>query len=269
MKNNMKKISVLIMACSMGVAAQAQLIDPLTGSLSGYTDYLVNDVSHAGGLGISFTSSASGLSANYVGTGTSAEQALFLAPVGSFSTIFAVGDMLTVNVNIANTVPLYDFGLAVAANNPSAATAAADSTGAWSSRGLFDWASVSYRQGQTAIRNNTSISGSVVTAANVINGVASSAITELFIEWNSADVFTLGYFNGATQITSEMATFAPGSTIGSEIGFYADTRATGNSLGFFNNLTISPIPIPEPTAMALCGLGGLLGLVGWMRRKNS
>ena len=105
MKNYAKKIGVLIMACSMGVAAQAQIIDPLTGSLSGYTDYLVNDGSHGGGLGISFTSSASGLSANYVGTGTSAEQALFLAPASSFSTTFAVGDMLTVNVNMLSTVP--------------------------------------------------------------------------------------------------------------------------------------------------------------------
>jgi hypothetical protein len=37
MKNNMKKISVLIMACSMGVAAQAQLIDDFSGTLSPYT----------------------------------------------------------------------------------------------------------------------------------------------------------------------------------------------------------------------------------------
>jgi hypothetical protein len=38
-----------------------------------------------------------------------------------------------------------------------------------------------------------------------------------------------------------------------------------NTIGSMNDLTIS---VPEPTAMALCGLGGFLGLVGWMRRKK-
>src|ERR1039457_1421953 len=96
----MKKISAIIIAGSLGLAVQAQVIDPLTGGLGGYTTYQVLDNSLGAGQGVSFTDSGSGLQANYVGTGTSAEQALFLAPASSFSTPFVVGDTLTVNVAI-------------------------------------------------------------------------------------------------------------------------------------------------------------------------
>ena len=126
MRNNIKKLGLLItMACSMGVAAQAQLIDPLTGSLGGYTTTMVLENSLGAGQGVSFTSSASGLLANYVGTGTTAEQALFWAPASSFSTTFAVGDRLTVNVAVPtmtiNNSLTEDFGLAIAAATPIAA----------------------------------------------------------------------------------------------------------------------------------------------------
>ncbi len=255
----------------MGVAVQAQIIDPLTGrntaggSLIGYTPYLVLDNSSGAGQGLTFPSSSSGLSAAYLGTGTSAEQALFLSPANTFSTTFAVGDRLTVNVAMPSNSIAMDFGLAVSANNPTSAS----SGNGYNSRTLFDWASISVRPSQTAIRANSSVSGTLTTANGVLSGVSPTTVAQLFIDWASADVFYLGYIDTSSALhVSEEVTFAGTSTIGADIGFYGDLRATGTSLGYFSNLAISPIPVPEPTSLAICGMGGLLGLAGWMRRKN-
>jgi hypothetical protein len=261
--NNMKKISALIAICSTGLALHAQsIIDPLTGGLGSYTGTLLLDNSSGAGQGVSFTSSASGLQANYVGTGTTAEQALFLAPVSSFSSVFAVGDMLSVNVAVPASTNQMDFGLAISA---TATPTAAGSGNAYNSRATFDWASISVRPSQSAIRVNTSISGTVTTGSNVA-GVGSTAnISELFIDWVSADSFQLGYISNGVPVIDATANFAPGSAIGAAIGFYGDLRATGTSLGEFNNLTISPIP--EPTTLALCSMG-LAGMIAWARRKK-
>ncbi len=263
---NMKKVGALIAVCSMGLAVQAQLIDTLTGSLGGYTDTPVLDNSLGAGQGVSFTSSASGLQNNYVGTGTTAEQALFWTPASSFSTTFAVGSMLTVNVAVPNGTQsgsvTEDFGLAIAAASPVAASAG----NSWNSRTAFDWASISVRPPQSSIRANSSISGTLVTGNGVLSSVGSSTVSQLFIQWVSADVFTLGYIDtSAVQHISETITFAGASTIGTEIGFYGDLRATGQSLSSFSNLAISPIP--EPSTLAMCGMG-LAGLFVGLRRKK-
>jgi hypothetical protein len=265
----MKTISAILVACSIGLGVQSQIIDPLTGSLSGYTTTMVLDNSLGAGGGVSFTGSGSGLQANFVGTGTPAEQALFLAPVTSFSTIFAVGDRLTVNVAVPNGPQsgsyTADFGLAIAATATPTAASAGNS---WNSRTLFDWASVSVRPPQSSIRVNSSISGTLVTGTGVLSGVGSSTVSQLFIDWVSADVFTLGYIDtSAVQHVSRTITFAGASTIGTAIGFYSDMRNQGGitTLGNFTDLTISPIP--EPATVTLWGLGGFLGLVGWIRRK--
>ena len=255
----MKKISAIILAGSIGLAVQAQVIDPLTGGLSGYTTYQILDNSAGAGQGVSFTSSALGLQASYVGTGTTAEQALFLAPVSSFSTPFVVGDTLTVNVAIPVSSTQMDFGLAIAAANPSSAS----SGNSWNSRTLFDWASISVRPSQTAIRGNTSISGTLTTGFSPLTAAANT-VSQLYITWVSTDVFSLGYVDtSSVSHLWQTVTFAGASTIGTDIGFYGDLRATGTSLGDFTNLTITP----EPSTLALCGMG-LAGVGAMMRRKN-
>ena len=251
---NIKTISALTLACSAAVATQAQVIDPLNGNGGiSYTTYLVNDGSGGAGDGVSFTQGGSGLTANYVGGAAFAEQALYLAPVTAFSTTFVVGDTLELSVSQpASSTPM-DIGLAISGSNPVAG-----------SRTAFDWASVSVRPSQTSIRNNSDVSGALVTGANVINGVAPTSVSALYIQWVSADVFNLGYIDtSSVQHQSESVTFNAGSSIGSEIGIYGDLRAVGNSLGPVSNLTI----VPEPSTLALCGMG-FAGLVGLARRKK-
>jgi hypothetical protein len=268
-KQIMKKIGSVIAAFSIGLAVQAQVIDPLTGSLSGYTTTMVLENSLGAGNGVSFTDSGSGLQANFVGTGSTPEQALFLAPLSYFSTTFAVGDRLTVNLAVPDGPQsgsyTADFGLAVSA---TATPTAAGSGNGYNSRTTFDWASISVRPPQSSIRENSSISGVLVTGANVHTGVAASTVTQLYIDWVSTYVFTLGYVANNTAYVGETVTFNSGSTIGAAIGFYSDMRNQGGitTLGNFTDLAIAPIP--EPAAMTLCGLGGLLGLAGWLRRKK-
>lgn len=259
---NSKKIGALIAVCSMALAAQAQVIDPLTGSLAGYTTTAILDNGLGNGAGVSFSSSASGLSASYAGPGATAEQSLFWAPASSFSTVFAVGSRLLVNVAMPSSSIQNDFGLAIAAT-PVAASAG----NSWNSRTLFDFASISYRPSQTSIRANSSISGTLVTANGVIGSVAAPTVSALYIDWNSPLSFTLGYIDSSSVgHISETVTFNSGSAIGTDIGFYGDLRnAGGTTLSFFNNLTITPIP--EPSTVALCGVG-LAGLFAAVRRKK-
>ncbi|HTV63163.1 MAG TPA: PEP-CTERM sorting domain-containing protein [Verrucomicrobiae bacterium] len=262
----MNKISAItiVVACSLGVAAQGQtIIDPLTGSLIGnYTDYLVNDSGSDGASSTTFTESASGLQANFVGTVADPEQALFLAPAGDFSTTFAVGDTLMVDTAVANSSIEEDLGLAISADDPVAAGANGNT------RGDFDWASISLRPSQTAIRQNTSISGTVTTASDVItlNTTTFPEVTALYISWDTPLTFTLGYVINGVETPDDTVTFESGSTIGDEIGFYGDMRDSGGTtLGDFTDLTISPIP--EPSTLALCGMG-LAGSLLVLRRKK-
>jgi hypothetical protein len=257
----MKKISALTVVCSLGLAAQAQIIDPLdgTGGIS-YSTTLVLDNSH-GVSGASFTSTGSGLSVNFVGTTSDPEQALFLANTTAFSTTFAVGDILSVLTSVPASGITDDFGLAIAATKTPTAASAGNS---WNSRPLTDYAEIALRPSQNAVVGSYSISGAIGSATQI--GVSSTAnISELYVKWVSADVFTFGYVRGGVSIDDYTSTFAGSSTIGTAIGFYGDIRATGTSIGTFSDLTIAPIP--EPSTLALSGLG-FAGLLLAARRKN-
>lgn len=259
----MKRIGLTIIGCLIVAAVQAQVIDPLNGdSLSGYTTTLVLDNSDGAGSGVSFSDSSGALIASFTGTVSDPEQALFLAPASSFSTTFAVGDTLFVNTAVPASSTTEDFGLAISA---TATPTAAGSGNGYNSRTTFDWASISVRPSQSSVRVNTSISGTLTTGSNVA-GVGSTAnISELFINWVSADSFQLGYVSNNVAVVDAAANFASGSTIGTAIGFYGDIRTTGTSLGTLSNLTIAPIP--EPSTTALFGVG-LISSVFMLRRKK-
>jgi hypothetical protein len=258
----MKRISFFVLAaCSANLAAQAQLIDAFTGeSLGSYTTVPILDNSTGGGEGVSFTDSSSGLTASYVGTGSSAEQSLFLT-----STALPVGDALVVYTSIPVSGTTEDLGLAISSSSPVAASSA----NGWSSRTSFDFATISVRPSQTSIRQNTSIGGTLTTSADVLNGVAANTVTGLVIENLGSEQFTLGYLSGNSFISDDTVTFEGGSTVGSEIGIYGDLRSTGTSLGTLSGLTIESVSaVPEPTSLAMAGMG-LAGLgMAWRRRNK-
>jgi len=261
----MKRIGLTVIGCLIGMAVQAQIIDTLNGdSLSEYTSTLVLDNSDGAGSGISFSDTSGALTASFTGTVSDPEQALFLAPASDFSTTFAVGDMLSVNTSVPASATTEDIGLAISA---TATPTAAGSGNGFSSRAVFDWASISVRPSQSSVRVNTSISGTVTTGNNVAGVGTTANISELFIDWVSADSFQLGYISNNVAVVDATANFASGSAIGTAIGFYGDLRTTGTSLGTLSDLTIQPIPVPEPSAIALCGMGAISSVLMLRRKK--
>ena len=95
-------------------------------------------------------------------------------------------------------------------------------------------------------------------------------VSQLYIDWVSTDVFTMGYIDSsAVSHVSEIDNMIAGAiTIGTEIGFYGDLRLAGQSVGVFI-LAVAPIPTPEPSTLALCGMGLAPGLFAVVRRKKS
>jgi hypothetical protein len=259
MKNNMKKISVLIMACSMGVVAQAQLIDDFSGGLTAYTLSKVldnNTVSQ-----ISFSDPSGALQATYAATGTAAaEQVLFLRSDYSLG----IGYVLRADVNYT-LAGSQDLGIALATT--ATPFALGDGFGG----------DVRTNYILAAIRSSANhVIGTGIDGANGHTGFAIDPQQQsggtnffgLYIARTSATTFDIGYnYNssyGYGDIFLRTLTVTD-STIGNAVGFYADMRTAG-TIGTLDNLRIELIP--EPTTMTLCGLGGFLGLVAWMRRKK-
>jgi hypothetical protein len=265
LKNQTKPIALAISAVAMCacVAVQAQtVIDPLNGSISPYTYYLVNDSGHGNGDGISYSESTGALVATGAGPTSAAEQALYLAPATSFSTTFAVGDTLEVSTTVPAGSTAEDIGLAISGSNPVAGTPAGDASGVYSSRDSFDWASISVRPSQTSIRQNTDVNGGAVTTGSfVVAGVNPTTVTGLYITWVTPLSFNLGYLTASGAVSDDTVTFEAGSSIGSEIGFYDDVRTTGANIGSLSNLAI----VPEPSTLSLCGVG-LVGLIARARK---
>ncbi len=252
----MKKISLIITACSMAVAAQAQVVDNFdTAGLGEYTvtRILDNAVSEAN---VSFSDGAGTLSASYGGTTAAAEQVVQLR--NDFS--LGVGKRLLVDVLFPTQTSQMDFGIAVSATaTPSGAV-----VGTTDTRATFNWAAVYVRPSQDAVRSTSSINGTVVTGTGVLSA-GETTVSQLFIERTSLTDFTLGYYDtGAVRHDSRTATFTA-NDVGTAIGFYADLRAVGGSLGALDNLRIEDVP--EPGSLSLLALGGIGALI--VRRRNS
>jgi hypothetical protein len=252
----MKKLSLITAVCLAGAVSQAQLIDSFSGgSLGSYTltRILDNNVSVAN---VSFSDAGGVLSAAYGGTGNAAEQVVLLRNDFSLS----IGSRLLVDVVFPTQTSEMDFGLAVSATATPSSVVNPTPT---DTRGTFNWAGVYVRPSQNAVRSTSSINGTVVTGTGVLT-VDETLVSRLFIERTSATDFVLGYYNTSdVRVDSRTVTFTA-TDVGNAIGFYGDLRAVGGTLGSLDNLRIEVVP--EPTSVALLGLGSL-GLVFRWRRK--
>ena len=85
----------------------------------------------------------------------------------------------------------------------------------------------------------------------------------LFIDHTGIGSYAVGYTTSSGDVTT--FTYAGyDDSIGNAIGLYADVRSDF-TYGFLDNLTITTIP--EPSSIAMCGVG-VLGLVFAVRRKK-
>lgn len=257
---DMKKISLLAIALSTSLVVQAQtVVDDFSGALSAYT---LTPVLYSGGsvpatTTISFSDSTGALQAT-AASFSNIEQALFLR--NDFT--LAVGQKLSVSVNwsLGNS---QDLGLCVASvvNPPAASTNPLGNT-----RTSLSYAYI-------GIRGTTDhvISGGFdgATGLSTVQSQPGSGTTStVFVSRTSATTFQMGFntssVNGGADTILTTYTFVNSANVGNAIGFYTDMRANG-SIGTFDNLTISPIP--EPSAMAICGLG-FASLLAFKRFKK-
>ena len=113
-----------------------------------------------------------------------------------------------------------------------------------------------------------SVDGGTATAATVNYSALAAGITiSLAVSGpiNSASenyIFSVTPFAGGSPLFTQSGTF-DSSAFNTSSFNYLDSNTTGNA--FFNNLSITSVP--EPTTLALAGLGGLATLVILRRRK--
>lgn len=257
----MKKISAVILVCSMGAAVQAQLIDDFSSDSSlSYNKAIVlaQSANPAAVFGIS-SSPAGTLQVSQASFTSGAQQDVYIRNDG-YS--LAVGQTLRVDVVSAFTNSVYsDFGLALMETaNPSSVT--------WTSgtvdgrNGLLDlyikgqFGTIGYRASNSS---NTQLYSSA--GVGVTGGL--SALTGLWITRQSSTAFDVGY-STASGDTLILAMTGLDPTMGTGLGFYSDMRAN-TTYGYLDNLQITSVP--EPSTLALCGVS-FLGLVAVMRRKK-
>jgi hypothetical protein len=106
----------------------------------------------------------------------------------------------------------------------------------------------------------TPVNFSALNAGIVVSLTVSGALN------SSAEAYTFAVspFAGGSPLYSTSGTFDSSSFNTSSFN-YLDSNTTGN--GYFNNLNITAEPVPEPTTLALVGLGGL-AMLGFARRRQ-
>lgn len=247
----------------LGMAVRAQtIIDTLNNT--SLTPYTLTPVLYSGSgvpatTTISFSDTGGALTAtaaNY----NDIEQALFLRSDYSLS----VGE--TLSVTLPNWIGTsQDFGLCVAstATPPAASTNPLGNT-----RTSLSYAFIGIRGGANhLVASGFDGATSIATAQFQPGGT--QVPTTLFITETALNTFTFGAIASTVSTNGGVIdlmnyTFVNNTGVGNAIGFYVDMRAN-NTIGSMSDLTIS---VPEPATPAVCGLGGLGGLIVWNRRKK-
>jgi hypothetical protein len=262
----MKTIRTAIALSTIGVAVygQSTIVDTLNGtSLSPYT---LTPVLYSGTspdtTAISFSDSSGGLQAT-ASTYNNIEQALFLRSDYS----------LTVGETLEVTIPSWvgssqDFGLCVASTATPPAVSTTYSGGSTSTRNDLSYGYIGLRAGGNhLVASGFDGSTGITTVQNQPGGT--QVPTTLFITETALNSFTFGAIASNISTNGGMIdlmnyTFVNNSGVGNAIGFYVDMRSA-NTIGSMDNLTITVIP--EPSTLALCGVG-LAGMFTCLRRKK-
>ncbi len=251
----MKKISAIMIASSLALAAQAQLIDDFSDtSLAEYTKSVV--LEQSGVNAVSFASPSGALQVSKT-TDTGAEQVLFLR--GDYS--LGIGQILRIDAATTLQAGTYeDFGIAV-----SATVDPADAVWVSGTADVRQNYIAVYVKGQTDAIGRAGFNGTVNAGGN--SGTAGvpglSNLLGLFIGRSSADTFSVGYTT-ASGDTVLFSYTGMNTAIGTALGFYADVRSVV-TFGNLDNLRLEPIP--EPSTFALLGLGALASIFGLRGRK--
>lgn len=254
----MKKISAIILASSIGVAVQAQLIDDFSSDSSlSYTKaiLLAQSADPAAVFGIS----SGTLQVSQASWTAGAQQDVYIRNDGWS---LGVGQTLRVDVLGAVTNSLYsDFGIALM--ETASPTSVNWTSGTADGRnGLLDlyvkgqFGTVGYRASNSANTQQYSSSG-----VGITGGLG--ALTGLWITRASTTEFDVGY-STASGDTLLLAMTGLDATMGTGLGFYSDVRAN-TTYGYFDNLRI--VAVPEPSTMAIFGMSAM-GLLLVVRRKK-
>jgi hypothetical protein len=256
----MKKISLLTIAFLTSLTIQATVVDTLTsGSVAPYTTTII--LAQNGDGPMTLASSGSGLQVSRVfSSGGAAQQDLFLRNDFSLS----VGNTLSVSLGSLGTSAFNaDFGIAIGSQvNPVSASPWVSGTLTTRSNFLAMYVKPGNSQVGSIGFNGTSqvySSGGV----NPTGGFAS--LTGLWITETAPNVFDTGYYTTSGSVTLGSGITFTGASVDNSIGFYADLRATGSSP--VNLLNLSITPAPEPSTLAMFGLG-FAGLVVAIRRRK-
>jgi hypothetical protein len=250
----MKKFSALILASSIGLAAQAQVVDTLNNTtLAPYTQTTV--LQNGASSGITFSDSTGTLTST--GGGTVPDQVLFLRNDYSLY----LGETLSVGVAISATGGANsDFGIAIASQvNPIPAVYAGSNVNTRSNFLAVYVKPASGEIGAAGFSGTTQVISSHNTAASFLT------INSLWITETAADVFSVGYTTPTSTNTYASGLVFNQGDIGNSIGFYSDMRGTITSPAVLSNLTITPAP--EPSTLAMAGMS-LFGLFAVVRRKK-
>jgi hypothetical protein len=247
---------LLLTTATLAVSAQAGIIDDFSvPGLSEYTQTAVLDNGIAES-NVTFSDASGSLVASYGGTVSQPEQVLLLR--NDFS--LPIGSFLMADVAFPVQTSQMDFGIAISSTaTPTGVAGATTDT-----RATFNWAAVYVRPSQDAVRNTSSINGTLVSGTGVATAVETT-VSSLYIERVSATDFTLGYYDtGSVRHDIRSITFTA-TDVGTAVGFYGDLRAVGGSLGSLDNLRT--VPVPEPASLGLLAVGGgALALLARRRR---
>lgn len=255
----MKKISVLLTVCLMGVAAQATTYPIMVDDFAnvGLGEYTQNWVLEQSGYhGVSFASPSGALQVSKEAD-TGAEQVLFLRD----DYHLAVGEMLRIDKIAVKGSVYVDFGIALAAieDIPDCIWTSGTADARQNYVTIYlkaSYANIGYVgfDGTTNMGSSSGIFGGTQAEKDALY----ATVTGLFISQTAAGVYDLGYTTAAGDTVAKTFTMT-NTAIGTALGFYADVRAT-TTYGDLDNLRI----VPEPATMLLLGIGSILAL---RRRK--